>query len=730
MKHPIIRLALVFFFAGQLSSVALTFDDWMATHPDVPADQRGKTDTPAGDGIANLIKFYLADMEPMRSERARLPEPTKEAGMFLQTFARRAGVEGVDAGFERLVAGDWVTVTDGVSETPESLSLALPLDGSPMIVRLRLDTASLVIGNNPITARYPGLYEWTDIIDWDNEFDVLDFGAVADGDFALSTGTDNTAAFHAAIDAAHAAGGGVVRIPAGVYYIADHLILRDGVVLRGDTPAPGADTALDDTFDPPSKLVFPRFEFNPFDPAPIRGGPGEGFKRIFTEFPLTDSRQGLVWLDINRAAIILDTLTNPIGEDELGDWRGKGDDMLLGVQGTHRVVFGVRNNNAALAWGAEGTPIRNVTPREWQHPWQVWPYPFNANVRIAGAGHVIVANCRINDMSAQNTWAWGRDGEPDPVYVDDSFDQIGYLAEHNATPRGPFALNRTGQATFRHSNQYGISLNGLFMFAKAGRGGAPADPDGNPNGWHASPTSAPWMFYPGHTIRDNFIYSTAGQQIEASGDGLEIIGNVTRDALNKTAFVGAAGNRAPSNGSAFLSRGMLVAGSNHVIEHNDVRTTRHNIGHPNTGNVTTFVSNDGEGIMIDNTGSRVNGWTVRHNRVNSNIFMYEPREIRNVIVSDNTFDFEGINNTSGGHSFWFTTQSIANHPSTFVYALENVLVERNTNMRGTFFILGSNDSTDVIVRDNESDGPTRTLSYWPSTIILENNTGFNEVLRQ
>ncbi|MCC5839870.1 MAG: hypothetical protein JJT96_07090 [Opitutales bacterium] len=57
---------------------------------------------------------------------------------------------------------------------------------------------------------------------------VMDFGAVADGS------ADNTNAFREAIDAAWAAGGGAVYIPAGTYRI-DQIILlhRDGVVLRG-----------------------------------------------------------------------------------------------------------------------------------------------------------------------------------------------------------------------------------------------------------------------------------------------------------------------------------------------------------------------------------------------------------------------------------------------------------------------------------------------------------------
>ncbi len=65
-------------------------------------------------------------------------------------------------------------------------------------------------------------------------FNVLDFGAVAD------PGVDNRAAIQAAIDAAHAAGGGIVYLPAGVYGVAGDpdgqgaIKLLDNVFLKGD----------------------------------------------------------------------------------------------------------------------------------------------------------------------------------------------------------------------------------------------------------------------------------------------------------------------------------------------------------------------------------------------------------------------------------------------------------------------------------------------------------------
>ena len=60
-----------------------------------------------------------------------------------------------------------------------------------------------------------------------SEWNVLDFGAVRDGE------TDNTEAFQRALDAAGAAKGGVVRVPAGGYSFNGSLRVPKDVALRG-----------------------------------------------------------------------------------------------------------------------------------------------------------------------------------------------------------------------------------------------------------------------------------------------------------------------------------------------------------------------------------------------------------------------------------------------------------------------------------------------------------------
>ena len=58
-------------------------------------------------------------------------------------------------------------------------------------------------------------------------FDVRQFGATGDGE------TDETAAFQQALDAAGEAGGGIVKVPRGVYRFGGHLNVPNAVTLKG-----------------------------------------------------------------------------------------------------------------------------------------------------------------------------------------------------------------------------------------------------------------------------------------------------------------------------------------------------------------------------------------------------------------------------------------------------------------------------------------------------------------
>src|SRR5688572_28165644 len=60
-----------------------------------------------------------------------------------------------------------------------------------------------------------------------DHYSVLEFGAKGDGK------TDDTGAFQKALDAAAAAGGGVVYAPRGNYFFSGHLNVPNAVTLKG-----------------------------------------------------------------------------------------------------------------------------------------------------------------------------------------------------------------------------------------------------------------------------------------------------------------------------------------------------------------------------------------------------------------------------------------------------------------------------------------------------------------
>jgi hypothetical protein len=269
--------------------------------------------------------------------------------------------------------------------------------------------------DNPVATRYgAAAYPWTDEIRWSNVFDIADYGAVADGNYTTSNGTDNTAAFNAARDAAAATGGGVVYFPAGTYAFADHIHLKNGVVIRGANPS-GITDAVTAGYVPPTKLVFPRYE-------PVLSGNGtpnsSAFKKIYTTEGDTDSNLGVVNVDLNRGAINLQGAPNS----------GRNRNL---------VVFGVRSNNVAEA--------DSGVPASFQNGWQRWSYRFAANIRLQAYANTLVANCRINDA------------------ITDNYEQPGYKLSSNGSVGGTITTLNASQSRFNYTDHYGIV---------AGRGGS------------------------------------------------------------------------------------------------------------------------------------------------------------------------------------------------------------------------------------------------------------------
>lgn len=357
--------------------------------------------------------------------------------------------------------------------------------------------------DNPIAAKYKdNAFPWTKNIKWNCVYNIKDFPA-----------STIDASFNAARDAASTNGGGVVYFPAGTYNFADNIYLKDGVVIRGDTPA--VNDAKSSSYNPATKLVFPQYK-------PSLSGNGTpnttAFKKILTTNPNKDSNIGIVNVDINRAAIEFSS-----SEDS-----DKNTNQNI-------IVFGVRSNNVA-------DPEPRV-PESFQNPWQRFSNRFAANIKIQAFANVLISNNRLNNA------------------VTDNFNQPNYIIKQlrgNSTVTYPEAE----KAKFNYTDHYGISLNRFSSTPKE----LPNDPNRFPN-----------FFRKGLVIQDNWVYHTMRVAIHATGDGLIIRNNQVRDEKNKQAWVDPTGTKQPQNAATFENRAIDWSGWNVTIDGNNYEVYRHTI---------------------------------------------------------------------------------------------------------------------------------------------------------
>ena len=356
--------------------------------------------------------------------------------------------------------------------------------------------------DNPIASLYGNdAYPWTEELKWGCVYNIQDFNGSSDRD-----------RFNAARDAAVANGGGVIYFPAGTYNFNDSIQLADGVVIRGETPE--NKDAKSDSYQPPTKLVFPKYE-------PKLSGSGTpndtAFKKITTASPDTDSNIGAVNIDINRAAIALKA------------------DIDSGTN-KNIVIFGIRSNNVA-------EPDQGIPDLSFQEPWQRYSYRFAANIRLNAFANILVANNRVNDN------------------ITDNYDQPGYKIK--ARRKNSIITFEGGEVPFHYGNHYGIVVN---------RGKS----SGFKNA--ATPEMEPGLFRKGIVIRDNWVYHTMRVAIHASGDGLIIKDNIVRDQRGKQWWVNPTGKKETTGAVTLENRAIDWSGWNVLVEGNDYRVYRHKIG--------------------------------------------------------------------------------------------------------------------------------------------------------
>ena len=296
---------------------------------------------------------------------------------------------------------------------------------------------------------------WTGQIRWTNVVNIRDF-----------VGKRMADRLGAAQDALAAKGGGVVYFPAGTYAFEDDVLLRDGVTLRGQTPT-GVTKAVDANYDPPARLVFPRY-------VPRFEGEGTpiatAFKGIHLADPAKANNCGVVNLSIDR------------GHIDLG--RGPGYKV-----GRNRMIYGCVVRNAAVANG------RIPDAAIGQHPWQRYTAGHHAAISVYTSENALVANCRLPRSGQEN------------------FIQKGYVILDRKKQK--YAVDSPG-VTFDYDMRPGIYVN-AYSLGGAGH----AEPDGTPE-------THPWGFRKGLVIRDNYVYCSGRSAIGFTGDGTYCGHNVIR----------------------------------------------------------------------------------------------------------------------------------------------------------------------------------------------------------
>lgn len=504
---------------------------------------------------------------------------------------------------------------------------------------------------------------WTDSLKWTTVVPVTQFGAVADDS------QDDYTAIQRGIDSLHSRGGGVLYFPSGMYESSETLIMKSGVVLRGDTLPSGQDDPKQASYNPPSKLWFPKYVFDTL------ANNGAGVDRN-TAFKLIEgakdcSNSGVIDLDINRAVIKYQP-----------EWVVKGAphvNLQPGTPNRNILVMGVRSNNAALEDPA--------VPTAQQKPWQLFIWRFTSNIDVNVTANCIIARNRLNDGV--------------PV---DNFMMENYLIEFRGTG-GWRPLSLAQDPLFDYNAHYGIALNRKKTYRNTTTGRWAID--GYP-AW-SSPEQEPTLFSPGNQILDNWMYKTNRVAIIAAGNGLVIRGNEMYDDStkpNRTNFIGVTGRLTPQGATTFENRGLDFSGWNVVIENNIVECFRHRAG--------GYLSTDGEGILLQECcgGTQVNDYVIRNNfmKRGNYIGIYKMRDINNVLIENNDLG-------SGPVWVWANTNGAQ-------YYLNSTVVRNNTNVSGVS-MNGSLGGTTCYVEDNQGTGSGGINT--PCHTVVDRNTGFTGV---
>ena len=413
---------------------------------------------------------------------------------------------------------------------------------------------------------------WTGTLAWSQVFRIQDYGGKGDG------AGDNGPSLERAEAAAIAVGGGVIFFPSGTYVFANDVVLRSGIILRGQDPAP-VRNAPDPRYAPPTRFEFPQYHFSSIGTG---ADAGTAFKGIHTLNPAADSNVGVVNIAVNRGFI------------DLGDNKIRGPGFRAG---SNRLVVGCTVRNAVMPQGYFHFDWEPAVPTSWQYPWQRYTDPFSFAIRVISTSNALVANNRL-------------------LPATDNFVENGYLIHD--TKKNVVTVDGV---LFDYDNRYGIIVNRSW-----------AGVNGTRNGFAATRDTDPILFGTGVLIADNYIRNTGRVALYAAGQGAIIRHNT---ALNQpdglVGRYGTDGTREANGSSTFEDRGIDFCGYDVTVDGNSYEAHQGKllVNYPRV--------NDGEGILMQEwSGTSAINETITHNTGNSYIGLYDEGRILHCEITDNT----------------------------------------------------------------------------------------------
>jgi hypothetical protein len=463
--------------------------------------------------------------------------------------------------------------------------------------------------DNPVATFYAGdegYPAWTDQVAWDN---VIDMSQYEKGATAFEK-------FENARDELHATGGGVLYYPAGVYDFSEGpfdgpggrgLMLKSGVVIRGEAPSGRPVAARDGALKLPTKFVFgfqqkaggevPR-DWNLIGITPAAGGQLKDVHNV-----------GIAWVHLDGATVYF------------------GAQLVWGDRWATAQSW--KSRYAKAAW-AERKP-------DGTHPYDCFlgaPGLNNGGAYVGAGRGRMVFGCRFDRAALLNDCQTAGRREAPEGFGEEGFHMAKFagrvavygsrvLVANNAVPRsdGNFTYKQRTVETFARSGN-NFAIGDMRMSTVLWDYGRCMGVDVNKDllGMVRDEGTCPGFFEEGVVIRHNWIFNHGHKGFNVSGKWVTLAGNHNEreylreprgDATGPYGFSGwnltldGFTESSPGGGGMIsdnLSRAFDLAGRCLWIDNNWFNNTGSDPG------------NDGEGIVVQfHGGTHLYSWAATHN---------------------------------------------------------------------------------------------------------------------